>query len=607
MTTAAQIREALRCGMFGCACRTNGNSHCPVPSHRDSSPSLSVKEGDRANVVVYCHAGCDQQDVIDALRQRGLWGSEPMTPSRTPTWSLVREWPYPNDGSAPMAYHGREEDGQGHKRVRWRLPDGAYADGLKGLRLSELPLYNGHLLEERPSDPVHFVEGEVAADEGTSRGLLTVSLCGGAAQQDFGQALEVLAGRVVYLLPDNDEPGRTLMDRIGRAIAATAADLRLVTLPDLPEKGDLVDWFGAGGTVEQLAALVDGARRWAPLVRGDAFRALSVDEWLATPDDPLDVVIADGAAGAVLPIDGKGLISGAPGVGKTNLLLSLGRCLAEGSTFLGLPIPQPRRVLYLALEGSKRGLRKRMAKIWDGVPTDVRSRFHLAHLQLNVGDEADLEKLHALLDDVRPDVLIIDPLRDAHSGDENSSQDVKRLTEVLDGIIARHHCALIAAHHERKRSPFAKRDAVGTDRVRGSTALTGWFSFCLSIEGAQRVPDKLLGEWTKVRDAEEALPLLEIAFLRETLEFVAAARQGFGSVLKDEDVIEALDQNGDMRSSELFAVLSEATGVGERTARERVRELMSHGSVEMFKVKGDRAHWYRLGDETVDEDDDDDA
>ena len=605
MITVAEIKDALRCGMSGCACRTGGNSHCPVPHHRDSSPSLSVKQGDRTNVIVYCHAGCEQKDVIDALREQDLWESERQPSAPVPRWRPVKEWPYPNDGSPPIAYHGREEDGSGNKRVRWRLPDGTYADGLKGLKLSALPLYNAHLLEERPSDPVYLVEGEVAADEGNMHGLLTVSLCGGAAQQDFGQALDVLAGRSVFLLPDNDEPGRTLMDRVGRAIAA---EVRLVTLPDLPDKGDVVDWFRAGGTVEQLAALVDEAARWAQRARDDAFQALSVDELLAMDDDPLDVVIGDGAAGAVLPIDGKGLISGPTGVGKTNLLLSLGRCLAEGSTFLGLPIPQPRRVLYLALEGSKSGMRKRMAKIWNGAPGDVRSRFRLSRLQLNLGDESDLEKLHSLLDEVRPEVLIIDPLRDAHSGDENSSQDVKRLTEVLDGIIERHHCALIAAHHERKRSPLARRDPVGTDRVRGSTALTGWFSFCLSVEAVPREADKLLAEWTKVRDAEEALPLLEIAFVRETLTFVATEREGSGHVLKDQDIIDAMEQGGELRISELIALLFEATGAGERTVRERVRALAASGVLETFKVKGDRAHWYRLrAGEASEEGDDEDG
>lgn len=596
MTTAAEIKDALRCGAYGCACRTKGNSHCPVPGHRDSSPSLSVKEGDRANVVVYCHAGCDQQDVIDALRQRGLWGSELMT-QRAPNWSFVREWPYPNDGRAPIAYHGREEDGLGNKRVRWRLPDGTYNEGLKGLKLSELPLYNAHLLEERPADRVYFVEGEVAADEGTSHGLLTVSLCGGAAQQDFGQALDVLARRGVSLLPDNDESGRTLMDRVGRAIASTSADLRLVTLPGLPEKGDLVDWFRAGNTVERLIELAGTAPLWAPVRPTNGWVAESIDAWLASVDDPLDVVIGDGGEGAVLPIDGKGFIAGPTGIGKTNLLLRLGRALAEGGSFLGLPIPHSRRVVHLAIEGSRRGLRKRLAKVWCGASTEARSRFHLALIQLNLANDDDLARLSALLVDLRPEVLIIDPLRNAHPWDENSSQEMALLTSLLDGLINEHHCALIAAHHDRKRSPLARRDAVGTDRVRGSTALTGWLSFCLSIEGDPQHQDTLIGEWTKVRDAEEVLPLLTIDFQRETLEFTTSERSRTSGKLSDQQILDAVFQNEKIRMPDLIPILHAVTGAGERTIRDRVREVVKSRALVEFSVPGDRAKWYRISDD----------
>lgn len=188
MTAAHGIRDALRCGMAGCACRTNGNTHCPVPGHQDRSPSLSLKPGDHAGVLVHCHGGCEQGDVIEALRERGLWEPKKGSSSGTSGWRLVKEWPYPNHGRPPIACHGREEDGRGNKRVRWRLPDGAYADGLKGLKLSELPLYNAHLLEERPADPVHFGEGEVAADEATAHGVLAVSLCGGASQRGYSRS-----------------------------------------------------------------------------------------------------------------------------------------------------------------------------------------------------------------------------------------------------------------------------------------------------------------------------------------------------------------------------------------------------------------------------------
>jgi putative DNA primase/helicase len=43
------------------------------PAHEDREPSLSIKDADNGNVLVHCHAGCDQQQVIATLRARGLW------------------------------------------------------------------------------------------------------------------------------------------------------------------------------------------------------------------------------------------------------------------------------------------------------------------------------------------------------------------------------------------------------------------------------------------------------------------------------------------------------------------------------------------------------
>ena len=42
------------------------------PAHDDRSPSLSIRNAD-GKVLVCCHAGCDQERVIAALRTRGLW------------------------------------------------------------------------------------------------------------------------------------------------------------------------------------------------------------------------------------------------------------------------------------------------------------------------------------------------------------------------------------------------------------------------------------------------------------------------------------------------------------------------------------------------------
>jgi putative DNA primase/helicase len=46
-------------------------ARCPV--HEDRSPSLSISAGKGGKVLVRCHAGCDQRDLIAALQERGLW------------------------------------------------------------------------------------------------------------------------------------------------------------------------------------------------------------------------------------------------------------------------------------------------------------------------------------------------------------------------------------------------------------------------------------------------------------------------------------------------------------------------------------------------------
>jgi putative DNA primase/helicase len=43
------------------------------PAHEDREPSLSIRDAGGGKVLVRCHAGCDQQRVIAALKARGIW------------------------------------------------------------------------------------------------------------------------------------------------------------------------------------------------------------------------------------------------------------------------------------------------------------------------------------------------------------------------------------------------------------------------------------------------------------------------------------------------------------------------------------------------------
>lgn len=84
MTSGRDIARAL-----GGAWRGKGASVC-CPAHEDRDPSLSVSETRDGRPLVFCHAGCSQAAVIDALKKRGLWEGEPTRDPSYPGYITVK-------------------------------------------------------------------------------------------------------------------------------------------------------------------------------------------------------------------------------------------------------------------------------------------------------------------------------------------------------------------------------------------------------------------------------------------------------------------------------------------------------------------------------------
>jgi hypothetical protein len=63
--------EAIALALGGRRSGSSWTVHCPA--HNDRRPSLSIREVGGKNLLIHCHAGCDQERVIAALRARGLW------------------------------------------------------------------------------------------------------------------------------------------------------------------------------------------------------------------------------------------------------------------------------------------------------------------------------------------------------------------------------------------------------------------------------------------------------------------------------------------------------------------------------------------------------
>jgi hypothetical protein len=117
-----------------------------------------------------------------------------------------------------------------------------------GIVTEPRPLFGLELLSQADDGvPIFVVEGEKNAAALQSLGLVAITSIGGSnasAKTDW-KCLE--GHKLVYLLPDRDEPGKAYV----RAVAAILTGLKnpptllLVPLPGLPPSGDVADWIAA--------------------------------------------------------------------------------------------------------------------------------------------------------------------------------------------------------------------------------------------------------------------------------------------------------------------------------------------------------------------------
>ena len=68
----------------------------------------------------------------------------------------------------------------------------------------------------------------------------------------------------VILMPDNDASGWKHVNTVGAALHGVARRIRVLMLPGLLDKGDIIDWVAAGGTAEKLRELAEHAPAWMP-------------------------------------------------------------------------------------------------------------------------------------------------------------------------------------------------------------------------------------------------------------------------------------------------------------------------------------------------------
>ncbi|CAA9316109.1 hypothetical protein AVDCRST_MAG84-1071, partial [uncultured Microcoleus sp.] len=221
------------------------------------------------------------------------------------------------------------------------------------------------------------------------------------------------------------------------------------------------------GTIKEAMALMK-QRTQAPQVED-----LTFEEVFDSESEAMDWLVP-----GLLPVGETVLLCALPKVGKSKLAIDLAFSVATGeSRFLGQETKQG-KVLLITPDASKQSLKQELTK--RGFRKQDSPNLHIFP-RWSIDQMAVLE---AKLEKFRPDLVVIDSLKKITAGKEISenSEEFANNIIALNDMLSRYRTSGILVHHANKSN-----DAIGVERVRGSTAIVGacWGTWML-----ERIPKK---------------------------------------------------------------------------------------------------------------------
>lgn len=238
-------------------------------------------------------------------------------------------------------------------------------------------------------------------------------------------------------------------------------------------------------------------------------RPLNIRSALTSAPPALDFVLPGLLSGTA------GTIVGSGGVGKTTLLLQLSMALSSNMLVRGHILSmasQPSRVVFVAAEESADIMRIRLHAINESMKQQASilsletaedtvtllennlsllpAAGHSVSLLRNGEPTVFFEELCKFCHGAR--LVVIDPLRRLHDGDENNSAAMTQLVQLLESLAKQTGAAVIAAHHVNKGAAFAGVSDMAA-ASRGSSALTDAVRWQVNLSGMSESEAKIFG------------------------------------------------------------------------------------------------------------------
>lgn len=257
---AFQLEDPKRDG------RDSYMARCPCHADDKQSLHITLKDG---KILIHDFGGCNCRDIMERMS----WTPADLgTPEKEkPTWKdrivqsmvrkygegvrLVDEYRYTDENGAYQYSKVRFQGGTIKKKeIRYITVSGDTFQWSKdGDRKPFLYNLTSLLWALDKKLPVYIVEGE--KDVETLRKLHLTATTAGGVKDWKEEYARFFKGARVTILPDNDQAGQELAERIKRDLRSYAGAIRVITISD-QEHGDVTDYMDAGHTEEELRQAV---------------------------------------------------------------------------------------------------------------------------------------------------------------------------------------------------------------------------------------------------------------------------------------------------------------------------------------------------------------
>ncbi|MDA0892796.1 MAG: AAA family ATPase [Proteobacteria bacterium] len=451
----------------------------PTPGHsrRDRGTSITLAPDAPDRCLVHCFNDYDPLAIKDMLRRDGFL--PPREQSRSyqaqphiDVEALVRKAEQApeiaDDWQDKMCWDYTDAEGKVlYRKRRVNKPDGSKSF------IFENKGDQDHVLYRLPDliageGPVFVAEGEKCADKLASWGLAATS------SKDLDKCdLSFLKGRTAFILPDNDEVGAKIAQKAIKALKTAGAYPLTVKLPDLPEKGDIMDWKGSREDLIKLAGAAYDQTE--PTIKATPF------QWR----DPASIPTRPWLFGQWLLQGTVASLIAPGGSGKSTFISALALSIASGQEFLGQEVHDgPQNVWIWNLEDDLDELSRSILATAKHHNLDtqlleqrlfVDSGLDGAGLCTAIETKDGVKICEPVYDALKEElirrdiaILSVDPFVSSHKVNENDNRAIDEVAKEWARVAKAANCCIMLSHHTNKEGSHK----VTTLSSRGASSLT---------------------------------------------------------------------------------------------------------------------------------------